>query len=481
MLRKKRTSRIKGITPRHSRLAIAFMSVAWGIGALAAPASAQRDPAASSYLTPFPKNDVYRLRVVGDTLAEGLNSAISESLARDARIRHNASRWWLNRLLSSRFDKELTSLKNDLRRDDVNIVIVMLGTRDRRYVRNRRTGKRAYPGTAPWRNEVSSRADALMRALKELKISVYWVGMPNLRGNEANEVARLLNEVFRERAYLNGIKFIDAFTSFADEQGGYSAYGPDLTGKIRLLRERDGVHLTYAGNRKLAHFVERELKRDMAQAKAERAMPLAGNEYEQSRISPDNEKSESEKAADWRTTIAAKQTEGDTDEKQPTSQPTTGPARGEQQEDHGRIALRSRDTSGQEKILELKILRPAIPASVVALVTRKQSPDRLSRQGEMLIDQIAGGLNIISTVTPANEELTAGSRRKLSPAQRAFFRVLVRGERTTPRTGRADDFSWPRPEPPPLPKLTKTPEVELPKTTPGGVPLPTANPIRPRA
>ena len=43
---------------------------------------------------------------------------------------------------------------------------------------------------------------------------------------------------------------------------------------------------TYAGNRKLALFVEQEIKRDLTQAKAERAIPLAGNELEQKRIAP---------------------------------------------------------------------------------------------------------------------------------------------------------------------------------------------------
>ena len=475
-----RTSDRRGRNGLHSPAqkfyfgALTFFIALTGGVVFTTPAAAQREPVTSSYITPFPKGDVYRVRVVGDSLAEGLNSAFSETLGRDARLQFNSSRWWFNRLLTSKFGRELSSLKADLSRDNTHIVVVMLGSRDRRSVRDPQTGRRVYPGAPKWRKELARRVDALMRTLKGLKIAVYWVGMPNLRGNEANEVARLLNEVFRERAYLNGIKYIDAFTSFADEQGGYSAYGPDLTGKIRLLRERDGVHLTFAGNRKLAHFVERELKRDLTLAKSERAMPLAGSEYEQAQISPQTEDGESAPAASWRTNIAAKKEGESSDEAK--SKKLTAAKRGEQTEDNGRIALKSRDSSGNEKVIELKILRPSIPASVMALVTRKQSPDRLSRHGETLIDQIAGGLNIMSTVTPANEELASGSRRKMSPAQRPFFRVLVRGERTTPRPGRADDFSWPRPPPPPLPQLTKTPEIKVPETPKGGVPIPTRKP-----
>jgi hypothetical protein len=62
-----------------------------------------------------------------------------------------------------------------------------------------------------------------------------------------------MNDVIRERAYLNGARYIDAYASFIDESGGYSDWGPDITGKIRRLRDSDGVHFTQAGYLKLVH------------------------------------------------------------------------------------------------------------------------------------------------------------------------------------------------------------------------------------
>ncbi len=87
--------------------------------------------------------------------------------------------------------------------------------------------------------------------------------------------------------------------AFSTKGGGYSAYGPDVNGKIRLLREGDGIYFTTDGNRKLAHFVERDLRRDLTQAKADRAIPLAGTETEQARINPEREKSPGSDAR-WR-------------------------------------------------------------------------------------------------------------------------------------------------------------------------------------
>ena len=39
--------------------------------------------------------------------------------------------------------------------------------------------------------------------------------------------------------------------------------GPDFEGQTRRLRTSDGVHFTKAGARKLAHYLEREIRRVM--------------------------------------------------------------------------------------------------------------------------------------------------------------------------------------------------------------------------
>ena len=137
-----------------------------------------------------------------------------------------------------------------------------------------------------------------MKLLKKGNRAVYWVGLPNMRRWQDNERAQKMNDVIRERAYLNGARYIDAYASFIDESSSYSDWGPDVTGKVRRLRDSDGVHFTQAGYLKLAHFVERELKRDIAQARTERSIPLAGDATEQSRVNPEKVrlKAESERA-----------------------------------------------------------------------------------------------------------------------------------------------------------------------------------------
>ena len=397
--------------------------------AVAAPPHARaQDEAASgaSFVTPFPAGDVYQAVVIGDSLAEGLLGGLVEAFQGDGRLQIQRRPRELVGLTRSDLEGTIRALEETLQREPVHIAIVMVGVWDRYGLRNAR-GKRIPVGSDEWRTEYGRRADLLMKALKRRGIAVYWVGLPTLRRYEANEDAQVANEVFRERAYLNGLKYIDAYAGFADEGGGYSAYGPDESGKMRLMREGDGVHLTEAGNRKLAHFVERDIRRDLVQAKNERDIPLAGSETEQAKIRP-----EKQQAAQAPSTGGAPRTQ----------KGAAAEAQAGEKADNGRVNLRALGPSGREEIIPLDILRPTIPASVVALVTRRESPDKASAMGDTLIDQIPGGLTVMSSVTPASE--AGGARRKLSPTQSSYYRVLVKGERLAPKPGRADDTSWPR-------------------------------------
>ncbi len=427
------------------RLLIALLALVAALAGGAPRVLAQDEGTGSSFINPFPVGDVYRVIVIGDDLAEGLLYGMNEAFLGDGRLQLRPKNFPINGLMRADFAEKLQQLDDDLQKDPVNIAIVMMGAWDRISVRDA-AGKRAAVGSEPWRTEYGARADRLIKQLKKRGIAVYWVGLPNVRRSDANEDVQMMNNIVRERTYLNGFKYIDAYTGFMDETGGYSPYGPDVTGKIRILREGDGVYFTAAGNRKLAHFVERDLRRDLTQAKADRAIPLAGGEEEQAKINPDKAKlAEPQGAAP---ALAAK-------DQAPAGTPvaagpasSTASATGDQKADNGKINLRMVNPGGREEVVTLDIVRPAIPASVVALVTRRESPDRPSQIGEAIIDQIPGGLTVMSTVALGNTPGAGGQRSRLSPAQTPYFRVLFKGERLSPKPGRADDMSWPRREAP---------------------------------
>jgi len=122
-----------------------------------------------------------------------------------------------------------------------------------------------------WAQIYSRRIDATIAALKSKGVPVFWVGLPAIRGPKATADAVYLNDLYRARAERAGAVYIDVWDGFVDEQGKFTTQGPDFEGQARRLRTSDGVYFTKAGARKLAHYVEREIRRYMNN----RALPVA--------------------------------------------------------------------------------------------------------------------------------------------------------------------------------------------------------------
>jgi hypothetical protein len=125
--------------------------------------------------------------------------------------------------------------------------------------------------TERWEQIYTKRIDETIAALKSRGVPVLWVGLPSIRGTRSTADAVYLNDLYRARAEHAGIVYVDVWDGFVDENGKFTYTGPDFEGQNRRLRSGDGVHFTKNGARKLAHYVERELRRFMSN----RALPLA--------------------------------------------------------------------------------------------------------------------------------------------------------------------------------------------------------------
>jgi hypothetical protein len=122
-----------------------------------------------------------------------------------------------------------------------------------------------------WELAYVRRVDATIAALKSADVPVLWVGLPSQRSTKVSADQSYLNEIYRSRAEKAGITYVDIWDGFVDEAGRFSPQGPDYEGQIRRLRTGDGVYFTKFGARKLAHYVEREIGRNIAN----RGMPVA--------------------------------------------------------------------------------------------------------------------------------------------------------------------------------------------------------------
>ena len=114
-----------------------------------------------------------------------------------------------------------------------------------------------------WGELYGKRVEEMIGVLKARGVPVLWVGLPSVRGARATAEMVYLNDIYRARAEKTGITYVDIWDGFVDDGGNYNNYGPDFEGQTRRLRSGDGLHFTRAGARKLAHYVERELRRVM--------------------------------------------------------------------------------------------------------------------------------------------------------------------------------------------------------------------------
>ncbi len=414
-----------------SRLAAAAAMLPLVVACLAPlPVLAQGAGEQRSYIEPFPTGDRYRIVVIGDSLADGLWGGLYRTFEEDATLE------FINRAKPSSglartdnydWNAELDKLFKD---ETYQVAVVMFGANDTQGIRK---GKESFKvGTEGWRDAYGQRVEAIVKKLRAKNIATYWVGLPIMRSPSQSADAEAMNDVYREKAFINGAKFVDTWTGFTDETGRFSAYGPDITGQARRLRADDGVHLTMRGNHKLAHFVETDLRKDLAAAKAERNIPLAGNEEEQAKVMgrqvtpAETVEDEVEQAPTvTRVTIP------------PTETAVSGAAEGEEQSVEMAIA------PPQSQVGEVSVIRPVISATTL------EAARNLGAQGgpsilesEIIKSDLPGGLTAVATISAVTDLSLSSSRPRLPLTQRPYYKVLVKGEQLKPKTGRADDFSW---------------------------------------
>jgi hypothetical protein len=232
-----------------------------------------------------PNAPVFQVAVFGDTLGQQLADGLEEAFADrpDVRVLHRGKE--SSGLVRDDFFDWPKAVRDLLAGGEkVDLAVVMIGSNDRQALHD---GGQSYePLSPPWRERYAARVDAIRAAFKEKKIPLVWVGLPVTKNEHFSADMAKLNEIYRDRATLDGAPFIDIWEAFADERNQYQAFGPDINGRIVKLRAGDGVHFTDIGARKVAHFVEGEIKRaleaarptapEAAPAAPEAAVPPAG-------------------------------------------------------------------------------------------------------------------------------------------------------------------------------------------------------------
>ncbi len=143
----------------------------------------------------------------------------------------------------------------------IDVAVMMIGTNDRQPIHE--NGATLAPGTPEWGTAYRRRVAAIDEAFHRHNVPLVWVGVPIVKDDAVADDMAAFNDIYREEAAKSGATYVDTWEAFSDEDGDFNTYGPDVNGQTVRLRAPDGVHFTRAGERKLAHFVETHVRRDL--------------------------------------------------------------------------------------------------------------------------------------------------------------------------------------------------------------------------
>lgn len=198
--------------------------------------------------------------VLGDTLADQLSQGLADEFVAErpevAIVKKtNANSSYVRK---DYYDwvGEAPSL---LAKEKPTAIVVMLGINDRQPIRDD-SGSYEFRSDR-WKELYGKRVEEFLNKLKVKNVPIFVVGMPPLRSPRMTLDMIYLNEIVSARTQKIGGYYIDIWDGFVTEDGDYMATGPALDGQTRRLRSSDGIHFTKAGQRKLAHYAERELVR----------------------------------------------------------------------------------------------------------------------------------------------------------------------------------------------------------------------------
>jgi hypothetical protein len=203
--------------------------------------------------------DAKKVLVVGDFMATALSDGLTMATANDADIVIEKGTDGSSGLVRTDHLDWPQALKLQIDKIHPSLVVIMLGSNDRQQIVV--NGEKEKFRSEAWNNEYQRRIDALIKVATDNRIPFIWTGLPSFQSPSLSADAATLNNLYRAKAEKAGGVFIDIWDGFADEEGKFIASGSDVNGQPVRLRGSDGLSLTKAGKRKMAFYLEKDLRR----------------------------------------------------------------------------------------------------------------------------------------------------------------------------------------------------------------------------
>ncbi len=116
-------------------------------------------------------------------------------------------------------------------------------------------------GGSVWRREYARRVGGLMDMINRAGALVVWIGLPQTRSAEQTQRFDVVNAVVQKEARKREGRavFVETYTMFAGDYGGFTEYLPNASGNPVKVRASDGVHFEREGGDIIAREVLKAL------------------------------------------------------------------------------------------------------------------------------------------------------------------------------------------------------------------------------
>lgn len=194
---------------------------------------------------------------IGDSLGNDLGWGLARELGHDHAVRLVQADRSSTGLLTPWFYDWPTKEKVLLAQYKPQLVIMTFGANDEQNLRL--NGHVLAYGSAPWVAAYTDIVTKMASAATKTGAYVLWVGMPIMQPNEYRQGMVLINSVFAKVATtVPGMTFLPTWDLFANAQGQFED-AARVNDMPSLLREADGIHLSYVGENVIATYVTRNI------------------------------------------------------------------------------------------------------------------------------------------------------------------------------------------------------------------------------
>ena len=213
---------------------------------------------ATELIAPALNDGVTRVLVIGDAMAGGLGAGMARVAAGEGNVQ-----------VINRFNESSAITRPDIYDwaaaipkimdgKEFNAVVVLIGLNDRQDIRSD-SGRLKF-NTPEWIAAYLANTDAIAAALAAQNVKVFWLGEPPMGDAAYDADMKAVTALQKARVVAKGLTFIDTRPQLSNPDGSYMEFGPDDTGEVKKLRQRDGVTFLKQGNSKFGQIILAAIK-----------------------------------------------------------------------------------------------------------------------------------------------------------------------------------------------------------------------------